>query len=432
MKTLLGKLLWKQTHKKTESKLLTLEDFFPEDTVYFYGYPSGIESGFLNLVSPSVEEIVAARANICTGNSIKVVNFHATSEESIGSKILEKLGLEHLKNKQIIVMPKNIDNSLVGAKRNSEVKKFLNKNIPKGKLVMAQPFTDKSFEDLCLIKPSVTAWLNDKKNMPLYITKSLLPIRYGSFESGKELTEKSHRFNSPAVIKISSSSAGDGVYICNTEADLENTIKKLRNFNGSIVVDELVKIKKNYGIQFGVNYKNNKFEILGVTEQIATNQGEFLGGVIRKGEFPKEVIPAINELKQNILPFAKKLGWFGIGCFDVLIDNKNHCYFIDANFRMTGMSACIFYHRNTNHQTNFLSFGGTFEGNSSSFDSNVLDSCVKNNDLEILALSRNKKIWRFNGVISFSNKGDLMKKISRIKNTGIESEIFNMTESMNL
>ena len=81
----------KAKKKVSPTRKITLSDFFPKDTVYFYGYPSGEDSGFLNLVHPSIEELVAARPLSCLGDSLSVLCFTATSKKAINPKIINEI-----------------------------------------------------------------------------------------------------------------------------------------------------------------------------------------------------------------------------------------------------------------------------------------------------------------------------------------------------
>ena len=59
------------------AKHVTLSTYFPAGTRFFYGYPAGEDSGFLNRVGPEIEELVAARPICCAGRDVFIVNFAA-------------------------------------------------------------------------------------------------------------------------------------------------------------------------------------------------------------------------------------------------------------------------------------------------------------------------------------------------------------------
>lgn len=113
----------KAKKKVSPTRKITLSDFFPKDTVYFYGYPSGEESGFLNLVPPSVEELVAARPLRCLGSGMKALCFSATTSTSIDSSILKSLKLNDKEN-QVINFPKTYKRKTIRKTKKYRDKKF--------------------------------------------------------------------------------------------------------------------------------------------------------------------------------------------------------------------------------------------------------------------------------------------------------------------
>lgn len=401
----------------------SLADYFPAHTVYFYGYPSGLASGFLNRVTPDVEEIVAARPNTCAGDEINIINFAATVPNDENRHVFESVGLPERSTSNIIMMPEEITFDIQGAPRNALVKQFLQK-LPKCSLVMAQPFTDSDTEDVFLIPPQITAWLNDKKNMMEYIDDILLPKKYGVFSSGNDLIGHLDKISVPVVIKATSSSAGDGVYICRTEQQLESACEVLKSYDATVTAEQFVEAKHNCGVQFGITQKGD-IEIISVSEQITSDDGEFLGGIFDPSLSNTGIEQAKQTLRESILPFVFKKGWFGIGCFDILIDKNDQPYFIDANFRMTGMSAMLFYALNNPSPLKTLSLGAVYEATNEDFVKHIAPLTTKNNGwLHILTLSQNGSTWRFNACFRYDSSEDLRAKADILRATGMQSGIF--------
>ncbi len=416
----------KAKKKVSSSRNITLSDFFPRGTVYFYGYPSGEDSGFLNLVTPEIEEIVAARVNTCMGNNLKVMNFYSTNPNSFNVDIYDRLNLTKNRSKNIFVMPESISEKITGAERNRMIKNYIKSTIPEGSLIMAQPFNDQEIVKYFQIKPETTIWLNDKKHMQIYVDNHFLPASYGVYSSGKELAENKSLLKVPLVIKVSSSSAGDGVYLCRDLAKLVDTLGKLKNYAGSITTEQFIETKKNCGVQFGIKKDTGEVYILAISEQITTEDGEFLGGIVNKNQSIYDAIqPAIYHLKNKILPYAYSKNWYGVGCFDILIDLNDKPYFIDANFRMTGMTAGIFHLLNSNEKASLCTFTGTFTGSRNEFIKNVVDLANKENGwLNILSLSQNDDVWRFNLSFFYNNNAELTRKCRILRDNGVVSKIF--------
>lgn len=110
-----------------KSNLTTLSKYFPKGTNYFYGYPSGDVSGFLNNAHPSVEELVSARPLVCLGSNVNVITFESTIRPDIKNLINKNWGFSLARKKQIRIFPSNIDTEVVGSERNKHIKENLKK-----------------------------------------------------------------------------------------------------------------------------------------------------------------------------------------------------------------------------------------------------------------------------------------------------------------
>ncbi len=406
-------------------KKKSLSTYFPKGTQYFYGYPSGEDSGFLNQVPPTTEELVAQRAESCAGNHVKVVQFASTSYPNISNNILNGFGLPQLKNNQKIVLPEDISIDLNFSERNKKIKSSLIVNVEKNKFVMAQPYLNDELQNFYQIPPKITAWLNDKSNLDAIIGKSMVPKRIASFTNGAELVNNSDQLIASCVIKATSSSAGDGVYICKTLTDIKNALVKLKNVEGSIIVEELVEASKNYGVHFGIPHKQSKnIDFIGVNEQLTTDKGEFIGGIIKSAIFPNELNDVKSHILENVLPKVRSMGWYGIGCFDVLIDKNGKPYVIDCNFRMTGMSAYHFLVANNKIDTPLVGFSGDFYGTEKQFEGALYKFGGKNCSnkiMEIIALNKHEEKWSFNAALFFNDTPDMKQNIKYLLDSGVKS-----------
>ncbi len=403
------------TLKRTRPSRVSLSRYFTAGTTYFYGYPSGDASGFLNNVPPLTEELVSARPLACVGDNIKVVVF-ANPAKYITNP-------EHLKN--IIMIPEHIDYNLFGEERNKHIKKSLKDQIKPGTLLMAQPFMDESLEHLFQISPKLTQWLNDKKNLPSIIPINLLPKRFASFHSGKSFSSSKQKATLPCVVKVSSSSAGDGVYICRDIKSYDAVKQKLSNIKSNVIVEEMIEEIKNYGIQFGIpEDPNQKIEIIGINEQITSSNGEFLGGIINKRTSYAETNKVTDQMINQILPHVRELGWYGVGCFDVLFDG-NSFYIIDCNFRMTGMTAYHMLVANRTIKKSLISFSGEVKASVGDVTSRLksLDSKFSGPLVHILTITENDGVSRFNAAIMSDNLDSIAEQAQKIIDLGIASQL---------
>jgi hypothetical protein len=408
---------------------ISLSTYFPAGTTYFYGYPAGEDSGFLNRVVPKVEELVAARAFSCAGPSVSVVSFAATHSSTLGKDLLDELGIPQLSPKQVMLLPKEIDLSIEGNERNTVIKAALKKTVAPGHLVMAQPYTDKAVADLYQIPTQLTTWLNDKNNLDQYIPAEFVPRRCAVYMDGAQFAKKHAEIKLPSVVKATASSAGDGIYICRTKADMKQAVAELRGIAGAVLAEQYIEIKRNYGIHFGIPAtKDKSVDILGINEQLTSPQGEFLGGLINSTEFPEELAGLETQLVTEILPKIRELGWYGIGCFDVLTDEKGKAYIIDCNFRVTGMSAYHLLIVNQIMKTPLLGFAAEFTGTQAEFEQILFPLAGRHSKckyLQLIALSRHGDSWHFNAALSFDTPEQLQRRAILLLHMGLQSQALN-------
>ncbi|MEK7544888.1 MAG: hypothetical protein AAB551_02040 [Patescibacteria group bacterium] len=405
---------------------ITLSRYFPKGTQYFYAYPAEEASHFYNAVPPEVEEVVAARPLSCCGPNVKVICF-AESLKQKSWEMLNDLNAINIERKNILTLPEKITTAIKGNERNDLICESLSKMVKKGKLLMAQPFLDARLKSFYQIPPQRTIWLNDKRNLSSFIPQQFLPRRYFEFLDGMCFHETEEKVPLPCVVKVSSSSSGDGVRICRTKKDLEEAKHEFRKIEGMIIVDEYINIKKNLGVQFGIPYDLKKpIEIIGIHEQLTSKDGAFLGGILdlEEEKFYRKKLSTL--LIKKILPEVQRKGWYGIGGFDVLVDKKGKFHFVDANFRMTGMTTYDFLVRNKIIKKSLISFSGLFHGNESEFREKIMKIATpKNKDqmLFITALTEKNNMYRFNAAMIFDNKRQMKVNAKKLIESGVISEV---------
>ncbi|MBD1909814.1 MULTISPECIES: ATP-grasp domain-containing protein [unclassified Leptolyngbya] len=151
----------------------------------------------------------------------------------------------------------------------------------------------------------------------------------------------------PYLIKTSHGLSGEGTYIIRNSSDLNYCLEELRkylhiNLLETIIVSEFVKHEvNNYCVQFYVN-KQGAITLIGVTQQLVSPEGNYLGGVIDYTDDLGKFLDMIKSVGQ----YAHQQGYFGVIGFDVLEDRDGQLYTIDANFRINGSTPlCLQRHQ---------------------------------------------------------------------------------------
>lgn len=422
-------LVLKQTPLKIakyHKRPLSLSTYFPAGTQYFYGYPAGEESGFFNQVPPVVEELVAARATACAGRGVSVVSFAATQAPQIDPAVLQAFAIPAVDPEQRVVLPLNLDRQLEGAARNQYLKQCLTAATPPGSLVMAQPFTGEEMVDYYQIPAKLTTWLNDKHSLPQFIHRNYLPERLAVYGSGEAFATGVTGLTLPFVVKASSSSAGDGVFICHSSADVAEAIDNLGQLAGTVLVESYINTKHNFGVHFGIPERRTQaIDIIGINEQLTTPDGEFIGGVIRSRITPSQLRPTVEYIRNTVLPYIRDMGWYGVGCFDVLEALDGRFYIIDSNFRMTGMTAYHFLRANQQLEAPLLGFAGSFKGTQEELMQGLLpfgEPHSPSHIMQLIALNRDGDTWHFNAALLFEDNAQLWRRIRRLLIAGVRSD----------
>jgi hypothetical protein len=405
----------------------TLSQFFPEGTEYFYSYPTGDHSNFFNSVDPEVEELVAARLLACAGDTMKIVVFDATHASKNMAQLRHDLGIPEINHAKVITLPQNITSDIRGKERNDVIKTALKNLTTKGNLVMAQPFLDADVVDYYQIDPALSVWLNDKKNMHEYIPSAFLPERQRTYVNGPTFAKDNTALELPCVIKVTSSSSGDGVHMCHDELDIAYAKKKFGTLVGTIIVEKYIEAEKNFGIQFAIPYNSEQeVQIIGFNQQITTESGEFMGGLIDSVKNHSELPYIYSILELEILPKIRAKGWCGVGGFDVLVAKDGSIHFIDSNFRATGMTTYIFMVKNGLINHSLISFAATYHGTAAQLRRDIMP-LTKGTDgeqlLSIISLTKKNGLFRLNAAMQFENETDMHENATFLIQKGLHSSI---------
>lgn len=404
---------------------LTLSDYLPKGTVYFYGFPTGQDSKFYNNVPAYDEELVSARPIICAGEHVKVVTFSAAASDY--SREVVSRYTSNTSEASVVKLPDDISASVVGAERNTKIKEALVDLVDDYSLVMAQPFIDKNLEKKFKINPELSAKLSSKNNMELFVPSEFIPKLYGTFNSGAEFNELTDSIPTPCVIKVANSSSGDGVVICYSDSDVESVKQKFKNVTSFIIIEQFIEAKHNLCMQFGVPYDDSSSpEVIGFNEQITSPQGGFLGGVVNPRKLIKEYDSIKKVMLEEILPNLAKLGWCGIGGIDVLIQADGSFFFIDPNLRLTATYAYVYLSATNQVKKPVVSFSGKIQTSREEFENNILQFAEGNDPtITIISLTEQDGVFRFNAGVQFDSTDDLMIKSQKLLDAGIEATVLN-------
>lgn len=152
----------------------------------------------------------------------------------------------------------------------------------------------------------------------------------------------------PYLIKTSHGLSGEGTYIIKNKSDLNYCLEEIRKYLEigllkTIIVSEFIaNTTHNYCVQFYVN-QAGEITLIGVTQQLVTPGGHYLGGVIY---YDAPDLSKFDAMITQIGQYAHQQGYFGFIGFDVLEDRDGQLYAIDANFRINGSTPlCLQRHK---------------------------------------------------------------------------------------
>lgn len=410
----------------------SLSRYYPPGTVYFYGFPIGESSHFYNLVPPWKEELVAARPLVCAGNQMEVITFATSLDPDIWEIMTERLGISLLKKENVISFPPEINTEMEGDLRNKSLKETLFEMTVNRKLVMAQPFLHGEINTRYLIDSKIAISMNDKAKRFLYTPEKYLPAQYQNFANGQEFTENDDIPPLPCVVKVASSSAGDGVRICSTKDEFLKAKKDFASLKVRIITEEFIDSVYNFGVQFGIPYDDREIEIIGFNEQLIDKCGGYIGGMID----PNKKIPVLEKiykvLLEEILPLVKKQNWFGVGGVDILVDKNNDIFLVDPNFRATAATSFLFLNKNKKISKSMVSFIGEFKGTKEDFIKKIVPIAKedeKNSFLKVVALSKKADSFGINAGILFGDFKELKGVAQHLKELGIEGRALDRVAS---
>lgn len=199
------------------------------------------------------------------------------------------------------------------------------------KLLSPYPFDSSYIDpDRYYLDPSLVAWLNNKGNMH-HLSSCAVPadnLTPDDF-ANKQWREQ---WSLPFVIKLTTpSGGGDGVMICETEADIDQA---QRHFAGMPVKIEryLPTILENINVNLCVK-KEGQIDFIGGSRQKIGQDENYKGNRI---DFRWQPSTQLAQHCKTIAHRAWQRGWYGVCGLDMIKTAEDQYYFIDPNFRLNG------------------------------------------------------------------------------------------------
>jgi hypothetical protein len=402
---------------------VSMSDFYPDDTHYFFSFPLGHSDRFLFGLSPDVLDVVSARPAVCAGPKLKVVAFDSAVTPAIWRILTDELGVPLVDRDRVVALPAAVEDTPADRSRDRAVLEALRKLVPAGSLAPAQPFLDESFEDLQQMPTDAALWLNDKRNLGEFVPAGEIPVRLARHGSGRAFAESTAKLPLPCVVKVASSHAGGGVRVCRSERDLALAKKDFVFHPVPILVEEYLPATQNLCIHFGIPHdRNAASRIIGVTQQIVDPRGAFLGGKVELSC----ALPARlrNTLECAILPRLRSLGYFGVGGLDVLLAPDGRPFWIDANLRLTGTLPFLIEAMNHGFTRSMITFMATYTGSEQEFRREILSRAVfgsKDQLLNIIAMVRRGDAYKLNLGFFYDSEDEIGELARELQGKGLVS-----------
>ncbi|WP_316572584.1 ATP-grasp domain-containing protein [Neobacillus sp. YIM B06451] len=258
------------------------------------------------------------------GDMPLVCNRRTVTDETLG--LFEKAGITPASNLLVYDSEESFY-SLVDELNSRPLKKVMNHPVPESEVPEGNYWIDKN----------VFSYLNNKANLGELVPLEHRPKRFVATPS--EASSIKEEWGLPFVMKAGTdlpNGGGHDVFFCYTDEDFAEALESLED-SESIVIEEIVDIRKNYCIQFAKTH-DGKIIYLGAGEQITTDSGEYKGNWISNAEGPPDEAIALGK---SIMEKACELGYKGVAGFDILLSEEGRVLCIDLNFRLNGSTPAL-------------------------------------------------------------------------------------------
>jgi hypothetical protein len=231
----------------------------------------------------------------------------------------------------------------------------------------------------------------------------------------------------PYLIKTSHGLSGEGTYIIRNHSDLNYCLDELKkylkiNVLETIIVSEFVKHEvNNYCVQFYVN-KAGEISLIGVTQQLVSPDGNYLGGLI---DYTDDLSKFFHMI-EAVGSYAHQQGYFGVIGFDVLENRDGKLFAIDANFRINGSTPlCLQRHQLLKHDKAIAKYSTDYrmEGTLDSILTTLKPQLERKDFLILSALEKVKygKIYtEIYGIVAGKDLNDVQQIEHNLHNQGLQ------------
>ncbi|KAA1039280.1 L-aspartate--L-methionine ligase LdmS [Macrococcus equipercicus] len=180
--------------------------------------------------------------------------------------------------------------------------------------------------------------LNNKMRLAEWTKGKFLPHR--EVVNVKVLADKLRDWEFPYVLKPADdhpTAGGYGVMICYNDKDLKKALQRIGEAEGAsdFIIEDFIQTTANYCVQYAYSDELG-MKYLGASIQNTDEYGKYKGNTTAE-HVPEHVIKAGQEIMQN----GVDAGYRGIAGFDLLLDDKDHVYAIDLNFRQNGSTSLL-------------------------------------------------------------------------------------------
>lgn len=262
------------------------------------------------------------------------------------------------------------------------------------------------------------------------VTLAEMGVHYPKFTpydlTSVDVTEVATPEAFPYLVKASHGLAGEGTYIIRNEADLEFCAADVRDYikvgllRTVLVSDFVMNEVGNYCVQFYVD-KQGHATLLGATNQMVTEDGEMIGGVIRYSDTMDKFHHKIAVLSR----FLHKHGYFGVVGVDILEDMDGQLHLIDANIRINGSTPlCILRKTMQEHNKEYAKYStGYIVDGTIEHTMELLEMDLKRKDFVILSAmefeqDRQKKTQIY-GVVAGETLDQMLAIENRLRMRGV-------------
>jgi hypothetical protein len=236
----------------------------------------------------------------------------------------------------------------------------------------------------CVVDPSVAYVVNDKRYLfhPGIPTPEMEMIALDNADQRQMLARRPL----PFVVKLCRCSLAQGTYLVGADDERQHMLACIQRYHErggkEVQLSEYIPSDKpHYGVHFFVGLQNREAPtFLGATEQVFSQTGTWIGGIIdygSQGDLEQNLRDTINAVA-NSLP-ESYIGWVDV---DVIFDKTGKPLVVDLNARMAGgMGLVLFSKHFLQHDLPFALFDTVRFGKPAKIVYEILSSELKSGQI---------------------------------------------------